>query len=282
MKKIVKVFLILILLVGCAEKSKIMNSKQFTEHYMKELQSVFSEVDFTLTDDFTITAEHNDSTYQHYSGNAYSLYKQNPEDLELIISNYINSAVELYIPREAINIERIIPVLRSREYFENVIELMNKNEDATNILGDDYDEGLVIMFGEDRDSSTSFLSDEDIDELNIERENLFDLSLENFKNIVTNIERNGDSQIYMVTAGGNYEAMLILWTELWTKETFPVDGEIIIAIPNRDLLLVTGSEDMEGMEKIKQITKESYENGIYEISPHLYKWNGEKFQKFID
>ena len=282
MKKIVKVFLILILLVGCAEKSKIMSPKEFTEYYFKEIQNVFSEVDFNIADNLSITGEYDDLTYQHYLDNAYNLYKQNPENLDTIMPTYINSAVELYTPQEATDIKRIIPVLKPREYLENVRELTNQREQTRKVLSDDYDEDLVIMYGEDRDSSTSFLFDEDIDELNIERENLFDLSLENFKNIVTNIEKHGDSNIYMVTAGGTYEATLILWTELWTKETFPVNGEIIIAIPNRDLLLITGSEDRDGIDKLKEIAKESYESGSYEMSPHLYRWDGEKFQKFTN
>jgi hypothetical protein len=32
----------------------------------------------------------------------------------------------------------------------------------------------------------------------------------------------------------------------------PVNGDIIIAIPTRDLLLVTGSKDSEGIKKINQ------------------------------
>jgi len=282
MKKFLKILLILPLLFGCGEKSKIMNEKQFTQHYLKEIQKVFTEVDFKATSNLTITAKHSGLEYQHSLDNAYNQYRQNPESLDKVVSTYINAAVDIYMPAQEINIKKIVPVIKPRDYMENIKKLTQKKEDERKILFDKYDDDLVIMYGEDKDSSISYLNTDDISKLKIEKEKLLDLSLGNLKNIVTDIKRNGDDGVYMVTAGGDYEATLILWKELWKKETFPIKGEIVIAIPNRDLLLITGSEDKEGIEQIKKIANESYNAGNYEISPHLYKWNGEKFIKFVD
>jgi uncharacterized protein YtpQ (UPF0354 family) len=57
-------------------------------------------------------------------------------------------------------------------------------------------------------------------------------------------------------------------------------GDFVMAIPNRDLLLITGSNDVAGLAKLKEIAKKSFQTGTYPISEYLFKWNGKKFEKY--
>lgn len=84
----------------------------------------------------------------------------------------------------------------------------------------------------------------------------------------------------MITAGGFHEASLILLSSLWTKENFDVDGDIVAIIPNRDILIVTGSNNKQGISKLKEMANDFYQTGNYSISPFLFKWNGYKFERF--
>lgn len=84
----------------------------------------------------------------------------------------------------------------------------------------------------------------------------------------------------MVNAGGVYEASLILLPSIWTKENFPVDGDFIVAIPTRDLLMITGSKNKEGIDKLKEIVNDAYTNGNYQVSSNLFRWTGKTFEKY--
>jgi len=119
-----------------------------------------------------------------------------------------------------------------------------------------------------------------INNLNIGRDYLLRLSIDNLNSILPEINRLGGNGTYGITAGGNFEASLILTNDIWTKENFPVDGEFVIAISNRDLLFITGSNHKTEIEKIKKIAAESYNTGDHPISPYLFKWNGNRFEKF--
>lgn len=57
----------------------------------------------------------------------------------------------------------------------------------------------------------------------------------------------------MLVADGTYEASLILFDGIWTKEQFPVKGDIVIYVPSRDLVLITGSEDKANLAKVHDI-----------------------------
>jgi uncharacterized protein YtpQ (UPF0354 family) len=60
----------------------------------------------------------------------------------------------------------------------------------------------------------------------------------------------------------------------------PVDGDFVIAIPNCDLLLITGSNNKAGIQKIKEIANRAFLTGNCQVSEYLYKWCGHKFEKF--
>ena len=83
----------------------------------------------------------------------------------------------------------------------------------------------------------------------------------------------------MLFAGGTYESSLILFESIWNKENFPVKGDIVIAIPNRDVVLVTGTENKSGLNHIQRSTDDLYENGSYQISNKIFVWNGDKFRE---
>ena len=66
----------------------------------------------------------------------------------------------------------------------------------------------------------------------------------------------------MLVADGNYEASFFLVDGLWSKKTFPVKGDIVVHIPARDTVLITGSEDAQGLETVAGI-----------LSQNLDKWD---------
>ena len=47
---------------------------------------------------------------------------------------------------------------------------------------------------------------------------------------------------------------------MWTKDQFPVKGDIVVYVPSRDTVLITGSEDEEGLSRIKEIISDPENN----------------------
>ena len=90
----------------------------------------------------------------------------------------------------------------------------------------------------------------------------------------------GGKGSFGISAGGDFETSLILSTRLWTKENFEVDGDFIIAIPNKDLLFITGSNNQKEIDRIEKIAEDSYRTGNHPVSPYLFKWNGKMFEKY--
>ncbi len=82
---------------------------------------------------------------------------------------------------------------------------------------------------------------------------------------------------YMFLAGGNYESSLLLMKALWTNPKFPVKGTAVFALPAKDLFLMTGSEDPEGIRKLREVIAE-VSTGDHLISKKLFEYRNGRYE----
>ncbi len=254
-----------------------MTEKEFAKVYLDSFSKTYPTIKFELNTDLTITSKKGDLDYKHYIDNAFIAYKAEPDSISEIISRYVTSTTDLYVDQKTVNIENIVPVIKPIEYLDKINSLNGK---SFPMITEKYNDQLIIAYAEDSKNSIKYLTEDDFKTLTISRDTLKSIALRNFDKIIPNIQRQGDNGLFMITAGGDYEASLILLSSIWTKENFPVDGEFIIAIPNRDMLMVTGSKNKIGISKIKEIVADSYKTGNYQVSDRLYKWIGNKFEMY--
>ena len=84
----------------------------------------------------------------------------------------------------------------------------------------------------------------------------------------------------MLVAGGNYEASLLLLDHVWNGGSLKVQGEIVIGVPARDLLLVTGSENQRGLARIREIAAEVVAESPYALTRELFVYRKGRFVRF--
>lgn len=259
-----------------------MTVKEFTKEYFDSLTNRFPAAKFTMIDDSTIQSKFQDEDIRISVDNAYKEYQNEPDSLREILSRYLNVTSEAYNPKEAISINGIIPIIKPVSYLQDIKNAASKMGATKDVEGvyERYNDQLIIVYAEDSKNSIRYLTKEDLQSLSINKDSLKQLSIRNLDRLLINITRQGGDGVYMLTAGGNYEASIILLNNIFTKESLPVDGDFVIAIPNRDMLLITGSNDKAGISKIKEVTKKLFETGNYQVSAYLYKWNGYIFEKY--
>ncbi len=85
----------------------------------------------------------------------------------------------------------------------------------------------------------------------------------------------------MITAGGDYVPSLLLLDEIWSGGTLDVEGEIVIAIPTRDVLLFTGSGNKEGVKKLRELAKKTARRRPYSLTDRLFVYRGGKFERLL-
>lgn len=270
-----------LLFSGCSNKKEMLTEKEFVEEYLIVLKNNNPDVIYSLSDDLGIVAKYHGVDYRHFPDNAYREYTLEPGSINQILNKFSQTAQELYQKSEEIKVNNIIPLIKPINFL-NEINQLGEAFDSTKhtVVHKFYNDDLLIVFAEDKGRTFYYFTQEDFHKLNIGQDSLLEIALHNLDKKLPDIERTGDDGKYMVTAGGDYEASLILLNSLWSRKNFAVKGDIVIAIPNHDILFISGSKDKEGIGWLNTRTQELYDSGSYQISPNLFRWDGHKFLRF--
>ena len=149
-------------------------------------------------------------------------------------------------------------------------------------LSDPYNSELAIFFAEDSPRNIRYLTVDAFAELNpaLDRETLLDFAVSNLKQLLPEIEITGGDGIYLITAGGDYEASLLLVDSIWDKASMPVEGDFVAATPTRDLLIVTGTGHVGAIERLREMASDGAAQFSYRLTPVLFVRKNGKFEVF--
>jgi uncharacterized protein YtpQ (UPF0354 family) len=285
-----KRFLLLVAVVmgffGCSN-SGTESREKFTEEYAASLRSALPDVTVKITGPLEVrTVGKAGGETTCFLENAYTDYKASPADKADVIKRYTGSFVETLHSAgasDAIDTTRIVPVIKDKAYLQEVKEsLKARGVDVSkmNQVFEEYNSELVIVYAEDTPSNMRYFNADDLKKTGLQLSDLRSLAVKNLLRLVPDIKFQGSDGTYMVTAGGDYEACLLLSRSLWEGGQMKVDGEYVVAIPSRDLLLVTGSENKAGIEKLREIAAKMTKEASHGLTPLLFIYRKGTFQVY--
>jgi len=258
-------------------KRKNLTEEEFTAKFAKKLTVAIKGIEIIAVAALEIKSKLGDSDeHRHFLDNCYQEYLREPKNIKSIFQKYINGYKAGYAPKEAVNLDIILPIIKDQK-FVNGLKGLNANFEKIHVF-EKYNSELYIFYAEDKELSINYITQEDFQTLNISLDELREKAIENFNKQVVMKKYGGDGY-FMITAGGNYETSIIL-LNIWEKENFEVDGNIVIAIPARDMLLVTGSKDSKNLHKMYDVVEETLSTGNHLVSQKLFELVGDKFEIF--
>ncbi|WP_181135885.1 DUF1444 family protein [Psychrosphaera saromensis] len=244
---------------------------EFTNRYITIIQKKNTELLVKKTASLAVEYETKSGLKQSSNlHNAYLQYKANPEDLSPILEQYSNSLLENALKLStSLDKSRIFPVIKDKSYILQ-ISLMAKakyENKGMPFLYKKLNEVLYLVFALDTQNSMRFLNENDLIKLELKQTELLPLSIENLKREFAGLSVQGDpSSLSMLVADGNYEASFFVVDSLWDKKIFPVKGDIVVHMPSRDTVLITGSEDLDGLKRVSGIISKNTNNLAYPIT----------------
>jgi uncharacterized protein YtpQ (UPF0354 family) len=212
--------------------------------------------------------------------NAYRMYLADPTNLDGVVRRYVSvlaETVRLSDSKEALDQSRIVPIMKPHQWVEGVRRLHEAQKTSGSVpelLTEPFNTELAIVYAEDRPRSVRYLmTRDDVGD----RAKLHDLALENLGRILPKIEmRGGPDDVWQISAGGDYEASLLLVDALWSKGQIKVSGDIVVAVPGKDALFVTGSRNRAGLARLHALAAD-LAKGPYALTSALLVYRGSKF-----
>ncbi len=246
-----------------------LSEEAFTAIYAAALRNNYPDATITVTAPLEIEAEIDGGGLSIYLGNFWRASAEEPEQrLEYLqrLLAHVEETRRASTASAASATVTVVPVLRHRDYIDAVNAQTGGEIDiaAQQFIGD-----LWLIYASDSEGQIRFLEWSDIDELGIERDALPAQAVHNLRQILPGVERHGEGPVYMLVADGSYEASLLLLDEIWESQAELVPGALVAAVPNRDILLFTGSGSEEGMEILGQLTRRMHAEEPYPVSEQL-------------
>ena len=119
------------------------------------------------------------------------------------------------------------------------------------------------------------------EEIGVDRKELRKLAVSNLSHLLPKIEKHQVGDLFaMMSAGGDYEASLLLFDDIWRDDRMKVEGDIVVAVPAKDALLVTGSKNRKGLAVMRKMVAEISKDSRYLISDKLFVYRDGRFKKF--
>lgn len=263
--------------------SEVLSPARFTEEFKTALAAALPTHAITVVEPLHLNVKGADSEEASaFLDNAYNEYSQNPGEQVEIITRYVASMAQSSKGSGPVNPQQIVPVIKDRAWSKE----MRRAAKARGVGGvaqqviEELNEDLVIVYAEDTPQNIRYFGPEDLQEAGLQKDRLRALAVENLRRILPPPEAVNGPLVSMLTAGGDYVPSLLLLDEIWSGGSLDVEGEIVIAIPTRDVLLFTGSNNKEGVKKLRELAKKTAADGPYSLTDRLFVYRGGRFERF--
>jgi Protein of unknown function (DUF1444) len=139
---------------------------------------------------------------------------------------------------------------------------------------------LTIGYAIDQPNSLQYLTPAKCESLGIELKEVHGLALSNLKKVLPPIQRHGETSIFMLSAGGNFEASLLLLDDLWEAQEELVSGRLVVAVPARDMILFASDQSEDGLRQLRESISSIWQGGNQLVSQHLLVREANRWQMF--
>jgi uncharacterized protein YtpQ (UPF0354 family) len=175
--------------------------------------------------------------------------------------------------------EMIRAVLKNQEYMDGLKAVYRqsppeKRED-NRIVSKPYMAGLHIVYVVDSPGSMRQLSVGDMKEMKLDPEKVHQLAMLNMEKTLGDIPKADAPELpglFVITAGDSYEAARVLLHKKWAKIAEEVEGDLVVALPTRDLVFFTGSADENRVRILREMARRVVEREPYSLTDKLFKW----------
>ena len=274
MKRFLAILLLATLPVQGAD---LMSGPEFIRLFADSLSRSIPRASIEITDDLQIDVTLDPSRQCHVDLTpAYRSYRSTPDQLHQIIRLYRKLAIaNTSLPSSSDNfaIDNIIPLVKNRLQV-NRLSTGSMNSGQSRVVSIPLNDELSIVFALNDSLALTYMTKTMFESLETSPEILRDFAVSNLTRILPKVQYHDLDGMLMLVADGNFEASLLLFDNLWDGESLPLKGEIVVAVPARDFLLATTSDNEQGLNEMREFVDGAEETFSHFVSDKLFVRRG--------
>jgi hypothetical protein len=203
---------------------------------------------------------------------AYAEFEKDPGDCEEILARWVRSIDHLWLPPAPLDLKNIVPMIKDRSW---LAVQAGPGEDS--FWADDYNEELVVVYAEHHKRfsyppRSYFLA------AGVRPEQIRELALQNLRERTPDREIGAINGAWMITAGGNFEASLLLDEDLWNDPKFSESGTLLVSVPERDGIFACTDDSVAAVWNLAIMASHGVRTQPYPITSRLFVRTGTHFE----
>jgi uncharacterized protein YtpQ (UPF0354 family) len=143
---------------------------------------------------------------------------------------------------------------------------------ASSEIRDGFLGGMEVAYSFGPPYGERFVTHADLDRLGLDRRQLHRFAAANLQAATERVRLVGQPPALMVSFDG-IESSALLDADFWEDLRDTVPGELVVGVPARDVVIVTGSGSRQGMEKARRaVDRVFFAGGNHLLSQDLLVW----------
>jgi len=140
---------------------------------------------------------------------------------------------------------------------------------------------LLVAYAFDLPGMFQMASRSAIAQLGIRPEETRGIAIDNLKRQLPEIGHAEHGPVNQIVTGENLEACTLLATTYWDAMAEETEGEIVLAVPSRDVVLFCSSKSNEGIKALREVSAEVLQaETTHGLSDRLLVWRGSRWAEF--
>ncbi|SNT65118.1 Protein of unknown function [Asanoa hainanensis] len=195
-----------------------------------------------------------------------------PVSVELTDSQGVTiSLAHIRFPRVQVTSTRFLPLL---------VSTADRSVDEGHVL-DEFTEGIAVAYSFGPPFGERLVSWSDLDRMAINRRTLRRVAIDHLYDNLRRAQIHGRPPALMLSFEG-LESSVLLAEEFWDEIAPRVPGELVVGVPARDVVIITGSESPPGLNKARRAIERVFMAGDqHPISRELLVWRQGEWQPLL-
>ena len=257
----------------------VLSPESFTAEYAAAVSKIGPSLSARIVEPMHVEIKDKDGgEMTAFLDNAYNEYLQDPTAKDAVIARHVESIVEV-MEVQPLDTSRIVPVVKDRKWVADMQRVRVPAGETMPLVTDELNSELVVVYAEDTERTVRYFSPDDLQKAGIERPKLREVALTNLRRILPEMQLHRGELYSMLTAGADYVSSLLL-LDIWDPEQLQVDGDIVVAIPSRDVVLLTGSNNKKGIAELRKVARKVVAQNTYTLTDTLFVYRNGRFEPF--
>ena len=259
--------------------SSTLSEAQFCDRFVQSMKSALPGVIIDKKSDTELDIDYKGNTNTVYLDNAYKNYHQSPANLDKVIQDYVKASIDAVSFSSKYDKQSIMPVVKDVTYLEEVKKAMKAKGgtiEKFSLYYEPINSTLLVMFVEDTENSMRYLDEQDFKKYGISKQHVRGIAIGNLKRKFSKLQIEQKGNVYLVLADGIYESSTILLDDLLNDYQKKVKGNLLVAVPARDTVMLFSSQDQSSIAAVKEINHKLATTGAYFITETIFIYSNGK------